>query len=297
MKNKSTLIIGAIAVVLIIIYLAFMRGPKVTKSIDAEQFQVNAREVATLVIFNAEDTLSFSRDGQNWWLDDYPADTNRMNSMLESFAELKTDRLISSNPDNHERYEVTDSATRIQFFDTDGKVLGDLLIGKQGSNYNETLVRRPESDKVYAVSTSLSRYHKSSKNGYWDRTMTQFDVNSLAAVSFSGEVEYNLANDNGVWTYEGEAVDTKKVTDMLRPLGNMRGSNFHEEALTVAPYQTITVTLHNGEQTVLAFHKVEPEGSAVVVSVTGKAKLFEFSKASLNRYDKSLEDLAIEEES
>ncbi len=295
MKNRNTLITGIILVVLILVYVLSDRGPKTTKSIDPEQFQFDATLVQSIGIENGEDTLVFLRDGSQWELDHYPADTGRVKNLLKDLSELRVDRLITSRADNHERFELLDAAPRLWFKDSDGTLLGEMLIGKQGSNWSETLVRKPGTDEVYAAHSSLGRYKTAKKSAYWDRTITSFDVNSISSVDFKGEIDYRLHLVDGVWFMDEDSVNTGKVEDLLRPLGNMRASNFADELSTDDPVQVIQVTMLDGSVLGLSFHLIDANSSAYRVRSTQKSKLFEFSKASLNRYKKTAADLQASE--
>jgi hypothetical protein len=119
-------------------------------------------------------------------------------------------------------------------------------------------------------------------------------VNSIEAVTFRGDLNFTISNDMGNWSFDNVEVDAQKVLDMLRPLGNMRGSNFVSELSTGDLRQSIEIQLLNGETKLLEFYFVDENSSAYQVKSSERAKLFEFSKASLNRYDKRWDDLQSE---
>ncbi len=296
MKNRNNLIAGALLVILVIVYFAFKTGPQDTKQVDGDRFQFDTEGVGTIVVLSEDDTLRFTRMDREWLLDGYPADTNRVNALLEEFSTLTADRIVSTKVENHTKYEVGPDGKRIRFVDAGDARIEELILGKSGSNYMETMVRREAEDAVYAVKASLGRYRNATKSGYWNRSITSFGLEEIVGVRFSGMYDYSLKLNEGVWDYNGVGVDPKKVEDLLRPLGNMRASNFRQEWVAAAdPALTISIDLYSGQNLELKFHEEGEEGSVMITTLAGNPMVFEFSKSSLNRYEKTLEDLQVED--
>ncbi len=273
-------------------YFLTQTGAVDTKSIDSEKFAFDKNEIAAIELTSSDSVLKFKKTDGEWSLDDYPVDTVRMNQLLDHFSDLKIDRLITKKPEKYGKYEVTDEGSQIVMKSSDGKDLLSLVIGKRGANYQETFVREVSEDQVYAVKSSLSRYKNMAQKDFWDKSLTHLDVNQINHVDLKGEINYTLEREGPVWTYNGEQVDFEKVESMLSPLENLKGSNFAPEiGADHAFYQNIVLGFEDGSTLELTFHLKDANGALLLVKVSDNDKIFEYSKAGLNRYKKKLSDL------
>ncbi|MEA3285847.1 MAG: DUF4340 domain-containing protein [Candidatus Marinimicrobia bacterium] len=292
MKNNQTIIGAGILLVLALIYYVTQTGAIDTKTVDQNKFAVNRESVKAIEVVTTDNKLEFAEGSTGWMLDDYPVDTSRMNSLLEQVTALKVDRMITSNPEKHAKYELISTSPRISLRSDNGTMLLDLLVGKQGANYLETFVREVGVDKVYAVKSNLGSYRNMEPGKYWDRAITDLDVNQIIRVSFAGDLNYELKREGPVWTYNGELTDFEKVTNMLKPLQNLKASNF-AEAITEQNifYQSIQIVLESAEIIDLEFYVDAERETTLLVKVTGGSKTFEYTKSGLNRFRKEYSEL------
>lgn len=292
MKKNQTLMAGAVLVVLILVYWLTQTGTVDTKSIDPDMLKISAEEVSSVEVNLPESQLTFSRSAEEWMLEDYPVDTSRMQSFLEQVTQLDADRVITKNPEKYTKYEVDEQGTALVFKDASGKQLLNLVIGKQGANYQETFVKLADKDPVYAVLTNLLRYKSMKTGDFWDKTVTSLSVEELTDVALSGEYNYVLHREGPVWTYNGEQVDFEKVENMLKPLENLKASNFVDEISDdKSLYQTMALVLESGEKVELKFYLKDDNASTLLLDASTKSKNFEYPKSTLNRYKKTFEDL------
>ncbi len=292
MKNRQTLYAGGVLILLAVIYFFTQTGDVDTKKIDVDMLQVDKSLVEQVAIKTGTVDLELVRTGDSWKLENYPVDTTRMKRLLDQFTGLGVDRIITRNADNYEKYQVTDESPRVALNPADGSTLLELIIGKQGANYQETFVRQAGEDPVYAVKTSLRQYTTQTQADYWDKTITDFDVNQISGVIFSGEVNYTLKREGVVWTYDGEMVDLEKVMNLLRPLGKIKGSGFADTEIEPERFtQAINITLESGVSITLETYLQDDEGKMLLVKSNQKSKILTYSKSNLNRYDKHLSDL------
>ncbi len=292
MKNNQTLYAAGILGILAILYYLTQTGAVDTKSIDTDKFAFDRNDIYEIELTNSGTTLAFSQNEGGWLLENYPVDTVRMNQFLNLFSELKIDRLITQNAEKHVKYEVTDESSQVLAKSESGKDLLHVIIGKQGANYQETFVREYSDDAVFAVKSSLGQYKTKTQADFWDKSMTQIDVNQINYVELIGEMNYILHRNGPVWTFDGKQVDFEKVTSMLSPLSNLKGSNFASEITADnAFYQGISLGFEDGSNLELTFHLKEATGALLLVKVSGNDKIFEYSKSGLNRYKKTLSDL------
>ncbi len=292
MKNNQTLLAGGLLVILALIYYVTQTGTVDTKTIDPDLFKLDQNKIASIQVNMPTESFHFLNQNENWLLEDYPVDTLRMNQFLEQMAALTVDRKITSKTDKHARYELDDQGTTIILTDQAGTDMLNIILGKQGANYRETFVRKVGSDDVYAINSNLASIKMMEAKNFWDRTITDLSVEEITEVNLSGNLNYKLHRESYGWTYNGEPVDLEKVTTMLKPLGNLRGSNFAEEITAENPlYQSLNIILESGKEIDLSFHIKSEEAPTLLVKASDRAKILEYSKASLNRFNQELKDL------
>ncbi|MBT3253872.1 MAG: DUF4340 domain-containing protein [Candidatus Marinimicrobia bacterium] len=292
MKNKQTILAAGILGVLALLYYLTQTGSVDTKSIDVDQFKIDKIEITDISLTSAGSSIEFIKNESGWSLDDYPVDTVRMKQLMDQFSDLSIDRMVTMNPEKHSKYEVTDQESQFLASNGDGKDLLHLIIGKQGANYQETFVRADGENEVYAVKSNLIQYKNKTVKDFWDRTITQFDVNHVNQITFSGELNYSLNREGPVWSYDEVQVDFEKVVNMLRPLENLKASNFADEiGVDNTFYQMLSVGFEDGSGLELTFHLKDANGALLLVQVSGNNKIFEYSKSGLNRFKKEIAEL------
>jgi len=110
---------------------------------------------------------------------------------------------------------------------------------------------------------------------------------------FAGTYNYELAREGVVWTYDGSQVDFEKVQNLLKPLANLKASNFSSADLDESHplYQSISLELESGEIVNLNFYLKDDKASTLLLQTSTKPKLFEYSKSGLNRFKTTVDDL------
>jgi len=292
MMNKQTIYAGASLLVLALLYYFTQTGNLDTKSIDQDQLIFDKEDVATVQVQATGEAFLFEQNSGQWELGGYPVDSVRMTSFISQMSALKIDRMVTQKTEKQMKYELTDQATQINFLSSAGQSLQHLILGKAGANYLETFVREAGADKIYAVKASLSQFKSFEPTDFWDRTMTSFSISNIVEVTFSGELNYRLNREGPVWMYNGEQVDLEKVTNMLRPLENMKANGFTEMILAEGLiYQSISITLDTGKSIDLKFHLEDAQATSLIVRVSDRTKVFEYPKSGLNRFDKQMDAL------
>ena len=295
MKNNQTLIAAFVLLILALSYWFIGSGEVDTKSVNSDALKIDQVDVVRVAVKTPESNLNFMLTGAGWMLEDYPVDTLRMTPFLDQITVLKADRIISKNPEKFAKYEVDELGTLVSFYDANDDPLLELIIGKQGANYQETFVRQSEKDPIYAVLMNLSRYKDMQVADFWDKSITKIRVDEIVKVGFSGEHNFNLDRQGPVWNYNGTQVDFQKVQDMLRSLENLKASNFVDEiSPEKAWYQTISILLESGESVELQFYLKDENASTLLLDASTKSKKFEYPKSGLNRFKKTMDDLKLE---
>ena len=117
--------------------------------------------VQTIEIAGGEASpIRFKRMGAGWQLlmnagEWHDANGDAVSHLLNDLAAMKPIRVVTRNPEQHQRLKVGSKAIRVTLNDQHGVVLLEVLIGKQGSDLLSTYVRMAGQHEVLAVDRSL----------------------------------------------------------------------------------------------------------------------------------------------
>ncbi len=89
-----------------------------------------------------------------------PADPAVVIRAIDTLLALPIKSPVSTNPDKHALFEITDEALLVTLLDSQNKKLGAVYVGKQGTTPFSTYVRRQGENDVFLVSQDLSSLFK-----------------------------------------------------------------------------------------------------------------------------------------
>ncbi|MHC5088757.1 MAG: hypothetical protein ACYSOT_04010, partial [Planctomycetota bacterium] len=130
MSNKKLSVLGVIAVLMAA--LAVIQS-RINQNVNAADFssasligglQIDAVSAVSVTGSNTEEAVTLNRSQSGFvvaGLDNYPADTSKINSVINSCLDIRTHDKVTDNPDNHADLKVTGETARYQvaFLDAD----------------------------------------------------------------------------------------------------------------------------------------------------------------------------------
>ena len=226
MLNRSNL---ALLFVLLIQVVLLAASVLITSSNESRPVEPILRDLAidkvdSIIIaddVDAEVTLARGEDG--WVLptaDDFPADSAKVDELLQNLANLDTSRLIATNPANFDRLEVADGDHRRRAsIVADGETQVLYLGGSAG--VDTVYARRADENLVY-LGSGLSAWEASTLPSGWIETsyvsVSQADVLQLSFSNANGD--FTFQREDGIWIYQGlaenETFDTSRMSSFLR---------------------------------------------------------------------------------
>jgi hypothetical protein len=202
MKEKRLLLwTGALLVIVAIILISNYFSGKAPSEKELAFFPgVEKEDITGITIADKNDTANLYKKGDVWMItlreteteadsgeglaekmdapevvEEYPADSASVQSVLDKLTAMQKDELVSRNPEKQSVFEV-DSAKGI-LVSVKGKnrdTIGKFRIGKSGPDYSSHFVRMLGSNKVYSVRGSI-RYAFFTNNQRWkDKTVIKF---------------------------------------------------------------------------------------------------------------------------
>jgi hypothetical protein len=239
-------------------------------------------QVVAITVTDAEaNSITLRKVTGEWVLpsaDDYPANAEQIDPLLETIAGLTTRRLVTRTAASHKRLQVAadDFLRRVELETADGTV-HTLYIGSSPS-YGTSHVRVEGKDETYLVS-DISQWDFGVNPVPWVSStyfsLSQDDVKQVVLTNAQGTFTFDRGED-GSWTLAGLAaeqeLDTTEVNSVItkvtqvtmsRPLGKERVPEYGmDDPLAV-------VTLHKEAETItMSVGAQDPADNTYVVNVS-----------------------------
>jgi hypothetical protein len=206
MSNKKLLILGVVAAIMVVLTVIVQTAGKIApqrrSSEDAYVIQgLETSDIAGIVIGAGEDAVRLVRQGPVFAVASkggYPAVTRKINSLLTTCMTIRTIELITSDPDNHEKLEVTEdkAGSVVKFLDKDEKVITGLVVGKTESPTAGTYVRLVSDNDVYTVKDAPQI--QDSPLDYVEKEIVNVDRDDVVTVTVTGpDNSYTLKLEDG----------------------------------------------------------------------------------------------------
>jgi len=100
------------------------------------------------------------KNADQWQLADqnnYPADSELINNILETLNTVKITETVSKNPDNYSRFDLVEGkAIRVKMSDSNNNELYNILIGKAGPNFFDSYAKMNDGNSVYLLEKNLN---------------------------------------------------------------------------------------------------------------------------------------------
>jgi hypothetical protein len=237
-------------------------------------------DIVALTITDADDnSIQLKKIGEDWVLpdaDDYPAQADKINPLLDKIVGLTTSRLVTRTDASHKRLQVSpdDFMLRIDF-ETVGGTQHPLYLGSS-PRYGSTHFRVEGQSETYLTS-ELSVWEAKAEAASWVDTaylsVPRDDVTKVTLENTNGTFTF-IKDDEGKWTMGGLAADETlaetKVTaliqqaasvNMVRPLGK------EEQAVYGMDEPNAVVTLEADDKTItLRVGAKDPADNSYVVT-------------------------------
>jgi hypothetical protein len=275
--RRKVLILGVLIVVLAGTYTAgLLFSPARVGRRQAEApliagFNRQQRDlVAEIRISSDRGNLKLAKQGDSWILpgqqQGYPASATRIDAFLDFLSDLTRTRIVTTNPDAWEEFEVDNDATRrIQLFDSAGDQLTEIIIGKSAVGSEDNFVRLGGSNEILLTARSFD-YYLNVEERFWaylrifpedleGQSIMRITVDSSLRFDGldSGPLRYTLvlsSEQPAVWRLvESPEVelDDGKVDLLAGNLADLEGSEFahgvsEEEAGLADPAARILVS-------------------------------------------------------
>jgi hypothetical protein len=247
MKRNTWILLAVLAVLAVVAVVVLNQpGEQSTEGFLEEPLvQYDSASVDRLEITSAQGHIVLARQGSRWMVEDpisAPADEAAVGTAIGKGAAIRLKSLVSSNPEKRFLFQVDSTATLVRIFDH-GTERAAFRIGKLGTSYRDTYVRRENSDDVYLADGVLTYVFAKPARDWRDRTIVRIDQEAIQSVEFRyGDTTFTLLREDTVWTVGGNRAAESTVRSFLASLSSMQADGFVDSAAATGPVEAeITV--------------------------------------------------------
>lgn len=320
MKKKNIFILLGILVALVLITVIMENmGKRDEKKANEESILFPgfaADQVSSIQIKIKDKEVRLNKEGDSWLVataDNYPAEQESVEKMLDKFAELKSKLTASKSVAKHSQFEV-DAVSGISVMlmgKSDEDVLAHLFVGKMGSDYTTTYIRKAEQDAVLLADGYLKSLFDKGERGWRDRKIFDFDTSQVQRLTLTSQDKETIAIESqgdGSWQIiEQEVSPGKKdaVDKIISDISKLSADSFAEKKEPIEegadplkeykldePQSTVTVDLKDGSVRIL--HVGDQSNQNFYVKKEGQDTVFMLYKSKIDRIFKDIEDLKAE---
>ncbi|UCG46243.1 MAG: DUF4340 domain-containing protein [Phycisphaerales bacterium] len=239
MSNKTLLTLGVVALVMVIwavIQSSVSSGPGARPDkINYLLIQgLDTDSIQGIVVGAGEEKVTLKRRGRAFVAadkDDYPAEMERVNSLISDCIGIQTVELYTDDASNHEVLEVTEGKARslVKFLKSDDALIAGVAIGKNRETGEGSYVRLLPGDKVYV--TMQSPWIRSRAVDYVDQeilSVKRDDIVSVTVASKDGEYTLRAGDADSVTLENVPAGKKLKSSDARTVLSSVTSIRFDD---------------------------------------------------------------------
>lgn len=256
MSNKRS-IIYLVAVLILAAVIFWVEKPESSRIKTASKSDfIPDYDTADIASFEVDQFLEgarLKREGEKWLVTDfttpaekellekegkeipsekwYRADRPRVMSAIGIFSNLEEGALVSDNPEKRSLYQVDAAGVHAKGLDSTGKVIFDVVIGKNGPDFASAYIRRLNEDKVYLVHQPIVGQFSPRVNDWRDRKLWSVEPSSIKEISVespkgSWKMKKTEAEEWELSEPKGAKFDSKKAKELANKLSRVNAKDF-----------------------------------------------------------------------
>lgn len=277
MKRSNYVLIGILIVLIAAAFLVLQQPGEVSTTDTGGEHLVtyDSAAIDRIDITANTGSVTLQKEGSAWTITSPirgAADEQAVLAALGKGKGIVLKGVVSANPQKQSLFQVDSSGTLVRVSEK-GTERAAFRIGKAGSTYTETYVRREGSDEVFLADGMLSYIFARQIRDWRDKSIFKAPMETITAVRFLyGDTTFTLALQDSVWRVDGTAPATDHVVrSFLSSLTNLQCDNFVEPAPATLP--PLVGSLDIGG-TLIRFHR-DPGAPSYTVVTSGRVQVYE----------------------
>jgi len=179
MKAKKEYILLAIVIIAVSLYL-FSRNENKTHYQLPNIPVVDKKAITKIEISKADTAVILNKTDSKWLIlpEGYPADTGKVESMLEVIEEFELETLVSEQKSDHLFDLTEDKKSTIRVW-ADDRLQLDFEMGRPAPSWNHTFVRMADDIRVYHAKGNFKSTFDLTVDTLRDKTVLSFEQNEI----------------------------------------------------------------------------------------------------------------------
>ena len=211
MKIKKEYIILAIVIIALSVYLVMRRSDRTLYELPEMQ-KVSQKEITRIEITRGQTVIDLNKKDNHWTIapKEYPADADKVKSMLDSIEELTLTALVSESK-TYNLYDLS-GETKINVKAWQGDSLKrDVDVGKTASSFRHTFVKTAGDDRVFHARGNFRNIFDTTVDDLRDKAILTYSPSDIQEIQISKEKQsYTLVRTQQPEKEETTAADKKK---------------------------------------------------------------------------------------
>ncbi len=267
MGFKRIVILAILFFILLVLYY-FFETPHADKSSgEHDRFipRLARQEIVSIRIKSPEKgEVNLKKENGIWKVfsdnKTFTADTEPVNKLFEAVENIKTETVVSKNPENFGVFEVSESkGIEVIIEDSSKKTSVRFFVGKSGPDIFSTYVRAENQDRVILTPGILKTVFELGLTGWRDKTIFKLNKNSIIEYRVKGNFSLHLKKDEKnnwhVLAPENFSPKQETVEVIMEKFSKLKAAGFPEGVLSEfgldKPALRITAVLKNGTTEIL----------------------------------------------
>lgn len=261
MKNKSTIILGVIFLVLVGIYFMVSYRPREISEGARPLFEEALPEIDKVEFTSAsKGRIVLEKQNGEWFVTEpleYKAFDRDVEMMLDQLADIKIEGIISTRKEARNEYSVGDSTGTLFTAYSGGQPVIEAIVGKHAMHVGHTYARMKGSDEIMMWRGMFSQEVIRGADDWRDKRVYSYNAQDITSVKIEQDgLVRELALEDTIWVYtengEEKPVDTQNVLRSLGVMANLICDDFGDEndiprAAAREPDIRVTFKVRNGD--------------------------------------------------
>lgn len=251
--NNKRLLYLLVGLVAILILTILIKIPKEQATFRSNIVDFDTSAVSKIILNNRiseGNSVEFQRQNDKWIVRQGKIQSatgeGEVQNIFGEVLNIKPQSLAAIDQSRWKEFDLTDSlATRIKFFNSKGKVLADIMIGKldfkqpdkpnggfSGNNIKMTsYVRLHDGKEVYAIDGLIPFSFNIKFDDWRDKTFIRCNKAEITNISYlyPADSSYKLIRKDSIWYSDNLKADSLKVGNYLNSIALVRCEEFKDD--------------------------------------------------------------------
>jgi hypothetical protein len=242
MKKSNMYLVGIFAVLLIITILVLNKqtGNYSTNEISEKFVLSDSAQIDKIEIQKNKQLIILEKNAGEWKITtpiNYPAEKEMVWRVISVLKSGKFTTSVSSNPEKQSLYQVDTSGTKVTIYEK-GTKRDIFIIGKPGSDYMSTFIRKENSKEVFLVDKAISYEFGKPLKDWRDKSIYRTPISAITEVKCEyGDTVFSLKKNQNSWFIDSDSIKINAVEPFLNAISSINADDFVDSTI-ILPTKT-----------------------------------------------------------